>query len=80
MLMEQLSGFTEHECRRINGENLLRIKVSLCLLRGCVHHFSSITDVFSLLLIPKVTGAATFGTLRHESLSLGTQRGVRCSY
>ena len=45
--MEQLSDLLNMNVKESMGrENFLRIKVSLYLLRGCVYHFSSVTDVF----------------------------------
>ena len=45
--MERLSDLLNMNVEELMGKRkLLTIKVSLCLLRGCVHHFSSITDVF----------------------------------
>ena len=45
--MEQLNDLLNMNVEESMGrENFLRIKVSLCLLHGCVHHFSSITDIF----------------------------------
>ena len=49
MLMEQLSDLLNMNFEESMGKReLLRIKVSLCLMRGCVYHLSTITDVFLL--------------------------------
>ena len=47
MLMELLSDLLNMNFEESMGKReLLRIKVSLCLMRGCVYHLSTITDVF----------------------------------